>query len=402
MLLDCPECGHNVSNKAVSCPNCGYPITSPKLSQKSVKSRITKRQRLPNGFGRITEIKNRNLRKPFRVMISDGTDSNGKPIGKLLKPTAYFETYNEAYTALIKYHENPYTISTYVTMEELYDRWSEEISKKVSASRMKQIKSAWKYCDLIKTIPVREIRIRDVKNLLDNGYRVDKKGNIIKPSENFKSYITMTISQMLDYAVEYELINHNFMKDVHLASEVKAKNAHSSFTEEEMNIIKENAPSDPVLMMMLINCYMGWRPSELCNLEVSHVNLNNKYIIGGSKTENGIDRKVPIHSYIHKYIANLYNDALFNGRTYLFDVGELLAPYNSYSTKFKDALTKYNLDQGHRPHDCRKHFVTMAKKSGVDEYAIKRIIGHSISDITENIYTDRDIDWLKKEVEKIH
>lgn len=55
----------------------------------------------------------------------------------------------------------------------------------------------------------------------------------------------------------------------------------------------------------------------------------------------------------------------------------------------------------HRPHDGRKDFITRAKKAGCDEYAIKRIVGHSISDLTERVYTERDLDWLKKEIKKI-
>lgn len=47
------------------------------------------------------------------------------------------------------------------------------------------------------------------------------------------------------------------------------------------------------------------------------------------------------------------------------------------------------------------HFVTMAKKYGVDEYAIKYIVGHVINDITEKVYTKREIEWLKTEIEKI-
>ena len=55
----------------------------------------------------------------------------------------------------------------------------------------------------------------------------------------------------------------------------------------------------------------------------------------------------------------------------------------------------------HRPHDGRTHFVTTAKRYDVDEYAIKYMVGHKISDITEKIYTKRKFDWLKQEIEKI-
>ena len=53
------------------------------------------------------------------------------------------------------------------------------------------------------------------------------------------------------------------------------------------------------------------------------------------------------------------------------------------------------------PHDPRKTFITMAKKAGVDEYVIKRLIGHRITDITEGTYTERDLEWLRDELEKM-
>lgn len=54
-----------------------------------------------------------------------------------------------------------------------------------------------------------------------------------------------------------------------------------------------------------------------------------------------------------------------------------------------------------KAHDRRAHFATMAKKYNMDEYAIKRIMGHSIKDLTERVYTTRDIAWLREEIEKI-
>ena len=104
MLTKCPECGSQVSDKAFSCPHCGYPF---KNNIAPVVRKSTKKRRLPNGFGQITELKNRNLKKPFRAMITIGFDENARPIQKLLKPVAYFSTYNEAYEALLKYNKNP-------------------------------------------------------------------------------------------------------------------------------------------------------------------------------------------------------------------------------------------------------------------------------------------------------
>ena len=47
------------------------------------------------------------------------------------------------------------------------------------------------------------------------------------------------------------------------------------------------------------------------------------------------------------------------------------------------------------------HFITMAKKYDMDEYALKYIVGHAIDDITEKVYTKRETDWLIREIAKI-
>ena len=43
----------------------------------------------------------------------------------------------------------------------------------------------------------------------------------------------------------------------------------------------------------------------------------------------------------------------------------------------------------------------MCKNAGVDEYAIKKMVGHEIYDITEKVYTKRDPQWLHNEILKI-
>ena len=78
--------------------------------------------------------------------------------------------------------------------------------------------------------------------------------------------------------------------------------------------------------------------------------------------------------------------------------GEYLFAINNYD-KYKYAFKQYLPNQ--KPHDPRLHFITSAKQSGMDEYAIKRIVGHRISDITESVYTKRSVKWLHSELQKI-
>lgn len=74
---------------------------------------------------------------------------------------------------------------------------------------------------------------------------------------------------------------------------------------------------------------------------------------------------------------------------------------DKYANRFSKVMEALHLNSEHRPHDPRTTFITMAKKSGMDEYALKRVVGHKIEDITESTYTKRDIEWLRTDIEKI-
>ena len=145
---------------------------------------MAKRRRLPNGFGQITKIKNKNLRNPFRAMVTVGKTETGRPIAKLLEPQAYFRTYNDAYAALLKYHESPYDLDKNITMEELYERWSEEYFKTLTAkSSVRTIKSAWSFCSELYDIQVADIRVRHIKGCIEKGSKnINGKEHLASPA----------------------------------------------------------------------------------------------------------------------------------------------------------------------------------------------------------------------------
>ena len=64
-------------------------------------------------------------------------------------------------------------------------------------------------------------------------------------------------------------------------------------------------------------------------------------------------------------------------------------------------ISALKLNPAHRAHDGRNTFITAAKKAKIDEYTIKLIAGHNITDVTEKVYTQRDLEWLREEIEKI-
>lgn len=408
MLIKCPECELQVSDKALSCPHCGYPFKKDARPYKS-----SKRKRLPNGFGQISEIKGKNLRNPFRVMITVGTSSNGRPLQKPLKPKAYFATYNEAYAALVEYNKNPYDLNDDITVKQLYEKWSAEYFETFKNDSSKRtITAAWAYCSQIYNMRVKDIRARHIKWCMEQGTAVIN-GKEKHPTPNIKDRIKSMFNLMLDYALEYELVDKNYSRTFNLSQDIidemkEMKRSHIPFKEEELEILWKNVDKIKWVNIVLIQCYSGFRPQELGLIEVKNVNLDKNTIIGGMKTKAGTDRLVPIHPKIRNLIETEYNKAVELGSEYLITctdgathTGSIKFTYDKYVSRFKKILSRLNLNPDHRPHDGRNTFITLAKKYNMDEYAIKYIVGHAINDITEKIYTERDEQWLTEEIKKI-
>lgn len=410
MLVKCPECELQVSDKAPTCPHCGYPMQP--TAKRKPRAKNNKRRRLPNGFGQISEIKNRNLRNPFRAMVTVGKTENGRPICKPLKPESYFATYNDAYAALVEYNKNPYDLDAGITVQELYDRWSEEYFASLKSDGSKRaVTSAWAYCSAVYKMRVIDVRARHVKGCMEEG-TAKVRGKEQHPSASMKNKIKSLFNLMLDYAVEYELVDRNYSRTFNLTDETikeiqTVKKAHIPFTDEEISMLWDHIENKRFVDAILIQCYSGWRPQELGLIELENVDLENGTFKGGMKTEAGMDRVVPIHSKIRPLVERKYQEAQDIGSPYLFNCTDgrtgkpTMMTYQRYQHGFAMVRDELKLNPEHRPHDGRKHFVTAAKKAGVDEYAIKYMVGHKISDITEKVYTQREFDWLKTEIEKI-
>lgn len=410
-LIKCPECQLQVSDKAITCPHCGYPLDSKAVKRQYNKS--TKRKRLPNGFGTISKLKNKNLRRPFRAQVCVGKNFYGRPIYKSLKPQSSFETYNDAYAALMEYHKNPYDLDSDLTVEQLYEKWSEEYFKTLSnPSSERTVKSAWNYCSSIYGMRAKDLRARHIKGCMEDGtYIVNGKEK--HPSPTTKTKIKSLFNLMLDYAEEHELVDKNYARTFKLADDIikdveEEKKDHIDFTNEEMQKLWNNLYNVDYVDVLLIQCYSGWRPQELGLLKIENVDLDNWFITGGMKTDAGKDRIVPVHPKIRSLVKYRYQEAQKLGSEYLINCTDtkthrssLKLTYDKYRHRVDKIIEQLKLNPDHRAHDGRIQFATMAGDAKMNEYAVKRIMGHKIKDITENTYTKRKREWLMEEILKI-
>lgn len=371
-----------------------------------------KRMRLPNGFGQISQIKNARLRKPFRAMVTVGKTETGKPICRLLKPVAYFSTYNEAYAALLEYNKKPYCLTGDMTGDELFEEWY-RVKEKEGATdvNLRDTRRSWKYCSILYNMRVTDIRAQHIRECIENGEAIIQgKPNKPKPLQQRK--IKTVLNQLFDYALSYDLVDKNYARNYQMPKNItqelsEVAMSHISFTDEELTKLWKGSTYNTCIQMMLIQCYSGWRPQELINMKISDVDLENWAFTGGMKTEAGKNRVVPIHSKIQKLVKYNYDQALDRHCEYLFSredgrTGRIIPyTYDRLYEDFKYIITAKKLNPNHRPHDGRKQFVTMCNRYEVNEYAIKKFVGHKITDVTERVYTDRSFDWYREQIEKI-
>ena len=374
--------------------------------------------KLPNGYGSVTKLSG-NRRKPYLARVTLGWNTN-EQTGKTVQnrvPIGTFKTKKEALQALAEYGANPYDIqNNNLTLVELYQKWTESYFPTLeSESSSRTITAAWRYCHAIHSMRVKDLRARHIKGIMEDGYIIPSHGKYaghkVPASPGTKSRIKSMFNLMLDYALEYELVDKNYARTFDLSNDIikekeTATRGHINFNDQEMETLWNNIDSFRFVDWILIQCYMGWRPQELAKLRIEDVNLSEQYITGGMKTDAGKNRVVPIHPRIKSLVQKNYDQAISLGSIYLFNdpdavKGGMTITYDKYAGRFAKIMTALGMREDHRPHDPRTTFITMAKKAGVDEYVIKLLVGHKITDITDGTYTKRDIEWLRTEMEKM-
>lgn len=372
--------------------------------------------RRANSSGSIFKMKGGKRRKPWRVRITLGweIDSETGKSKQIIKTIGYYATRAEAEAALVAYIDCPYDLNEKsITFKELYEKWSEEYFKKLhGVSSQRTITSAFSYCSTLYNMKMRDIRVYHLQECMENAYVIPDKGKD-KGKKRYatagtKARMKSMFNLMFDWAYARDIVDKNYARAFDVGKEIREqqkrdKRKNIPFSQEEVNILWENINKVEFVDMVLIGIFSGWRPQELSILRVEDIDLEEEVMFGGLKTDAGKNRCVPINPRIKDLIVNRYNEAKEMKSEYLFnDVNGQQGThmtYDKYRGRFNKVMKRLGME--HHPHETRHTFITKAKKVGVDEYILKRIVGHSIPDITENVYTHREFEELREEMNKI-
>ena len=343
----------------------------------------------PNSYGSVHKLPGKR-RRPWRVRKTNGwaLNSDGSKLVQQYITIGYFETRQEALQALSDYNKDPYDVkSNTVTFADVYEKWSAEHFEEICPSAVRTWRSAYNHSEPLWNMRMKDIRAAHLENTIKEA----------KVGDDTKKRMKSLYNLMYHYAMKHEIVNKDYAALCNPVKKSSPSEPKIPFTEDEIQILWDNVDYSFV-DMILIGIYSGWRPQELAALKIKDIDLENKTMFGGIKTDAGKNRYVPIHPKILPLIQKRYNEEneqLFNDPT----SKEPALTYSKYEQRFKKIMTHLGLK--HKPHETRHTFITRAKESGVDEYCLKLMIGHQISDVTERVYTHRTMENLRTEIAKI-
>lgn len=339
--------------------------------------------RNPNGYGSIYKLSGKR-RRPFIVRKTIGWTDDGKQI--FGKPLGYFETRPLAIKFLADYNENPYDVSSNITFAELYEKLMNRKTSKISDSNVKGYKMAFNISEPLHDLKFAEMRTDHMQKVIDTCER---------SYESIKKMKTL-YNQLYDYAMEHDIVKKKYSEYITMPEKVKSEK-HRPFTKEEISALWDNVGKIDHVDTVLILIYTGFRIGELILIKNTDINMEEEYIKGGIKTVAGKDRIVPINKKILPLVKSRYEQ----GHEYFIvnAFKEKMKYENFYREKWPAIMDILSTE--HLPHDCRHTCATLLDNAGANKLSIKRILGHASQDITDNVYTHKDIEELRKAINLI-
>lgn len=317
-----------------------------------------------------------------------------RPIGKnskgrtVYQTIGYFEKKDQAFDALRLSHNNPIALKANITLEELYEEWSEGKYEYISRQTADCYRAAWKHLSKYYKVEFKEIRTAHMQSAVDNCYKA-------KMSRSSLKNIKIVAGMLYDYAMQNDIVNKNYAEFIRLPKTEKEEK--ESFTDLEIQIL-EKAEDKPWVDTILILIYAGLRINEFLSLTKFSINWDNLTITGGLKTDAGKDRVIPIHPKILKHIKKWYD----KGGQYLIcnEDGKHISD-KLYREKFYYPTLNSLGIRELNPHCCRHTCASLLAKAGADTIAIQKIMGHTKYSFTADNYTHTDLEELKKAMNKM-
>lgn len=361
--------------------------------------------KLPNGYGSVVKLKGKR-RQPYAVRISYLEE---QPDGTVKRKRKYLEYFSEQKNAIsylaeynngkvVKEHERYAESPTFAEMYEKWKKYRKTLKSNPAASTWRNYEIAFERFSAIHHKKIVTMRAQDLQDIFTAASAKSKTtvGNM-----------RAIVRGMWSYAITNEYTENDITQHLVFDASESGVPIHTRFTDAEISRLWDALWTINNVDIILIYIYTGVRPVELLEILSEDVHLDERYMVGGVKTEAGINRIIPIHESIVPLIEYRLNQ----NRKYLITnkFGNHYTRAVYHNSNWNTVMERMNLN--HAPHDCRYTFAALADNANMNRICKKIIMGHALAnkdgtafksggngDVTDDVYTEKTIPQLVEAV----
>jgi integrase len=246
--------------------------------------------------------------------------------------------------------------------------------------------------------------IQDLNSNIINEYKLFRQNQNKSIATINKDLLMLKCLLKFAYMRKY-ISSKDMLEEIKLYRESKASTDYIA-TDKDIKTLIENT-KHPYKTAVIIALYTGMRRGEICHLEWTDIDFEKNMISIKEKQDwkpkNATStRTIPIQPKLKKYLLEIKKLADNKTNSVLFYT-------ENFETINEDVLTsmirkikiKLNLDNNFHLHSLRHLFVSKMAEKGVPVHYISKLVGHSNSIITEQVYTHLKDTSYFKQIEKL-
>lgn len=351
----CCRCKREIPDSSNFCLHCGKRITA------TPPQRRTRRR--AKGSGTVYKLKG-NRAKPW-VAYSGGL-------------LGTYATAGEAVEALDRYNiDKPAMEELNSTFAGIYDQWKKTAFPAIGEKSRDSYEQAFARAGALHGRKMRNLKVADFQEIIDGIVAEGKSRSLCEKQR-------LLFSQLCQYAMKQDLMNKNYAQLLVLPGRGDGKKRVISTEEQsEIRAKMQDPKYSDIAKIATVLCYTGMRINELLHMEKKDVHLEERYMVGGEKTDAGRNRSIPIH----KAIVPIIEEWMQSETDWLLPSAAGTPRDDSKVRKAFQSLMRACGIQGVTPHTCRHTAATNMIAAGVRPEIVKQILGHSDFSTTVNLYT---------------
>lgn len=306
-----------------------------------------------------------------------------------------FHTKRDALAYCFSLKSAPTTIIIKTTLQQLYDEWYKFYSPRIVSSTMGCYQAAFIHFKPLHDTYIDLISAYDLQTCMDNC------PNGKRTHQNMKCLAGL----LWAYAIDRNLVQKDVTENLYIGKHQTKQ--RDPITQDEVTLIGKSIGMIPYAEYIYCLCYLGFRPGELLALkkEDFHTEKDLSYLVGGSKTDAGRGRRVPVPDKILPYIQDRLmipgTDLLFPQYVYSKTEKPLFRRFkqmdDSYLREsiFKPMAEQLGISKDKSPYCARHTYSDKLKHASGDDKTKAALMGHTDYAFTQSKYQSVDLEDIK-------